>query len=217
MNPETLTQQTYDAISNPLDGDHLRWGWERFDRRFRPRTFWRAIQKGLSDADAEDCASKVMVKMLEHAPHFYDSNGRSRESHGFRAFLFRVTDNQAKDIHRANEAVDGHVATTPDLDTIASSEDDSGDDTNKTSDGSKNIDLDSLDGFSESVLLALKELKRRRGGSSVKAFFLRVMTDMTWAEIAAETGLKPNTAMTAHRRCKQWLETALNGNGDDAA
>lgn len=210
MNAETLTQQTYDAISNPLDAEHLRWGWERFNRRFRPRTFWRSIQKGLGDADAEDCASRVMIKMLDHAPHFYESKGRSRETHGFRAFLLRVTDNQAQDIHRANQNGSKHVSTGADLTAIAA------EDADKTAtDESDDQTLDSLHGFSESVLLALKELKRRRGDSSVQAFFLKVMTDMTWAEIAAETGLKPNTAMTAHRRCKEWLEKALKGTDTD--
>lgn len=218
LNTDTLTQQTYDAISGSAGAKKSRWGWERFDRRFRPRVLWRSRRKGLCYADAEDCAATVMLKMLDHAPNFYDSKGRSRATHSFQAFLNKVTDHLAFDYLQANERFPQLESETPiDRDISTRQGQTSGATPGDLPDGptfdvsSFHSSEEALDEyFEESLLLALKELMRRRQSETVRAFLLRAMTDMTWAEIAAETGMKPNTAMKAHERCCAYLRSLLS-------
>ena len=62
---QTLTHRTLSAISDGQDPDRQRWGWDRFDRRYRARVIWKAQRRGLTLEDAEDCAGEVMKTMVE--------------------------------------------------------------------------------------------------------------------------------------------------------
>ena len=241
---QTLTEQTYAAIADDQDADRRAWGWRRFDHRFRPRVVWRAMTRRLSREDAEDCASVVMQRMVAEAPGFYQRKQRPPNAGAFRSFLYEVTDNCVIDLKRYKgrrpqtqpygdaqyAAVDQNcpaasleVSEPAETDGLSASGASAASGLASHEGGSPTTtvdltDLDTeLDQVSEGVLLAIAELRRRRKPSTVQAFLLRSLKQMSWDQIAQECGISKNSAQQADARCREFMKNLLTSTDSSAS
>lgn len=198
---ETLTQQTYQAISYPSSSEQERWGWERFDRRFRPRIHHQC-RRNLVYADAEDCTAVVMEKMIVEAPEFYDKKKCHGEKNRFRKFLTEIVNNQIVDFRRANSARQqdaGELYADANGRKVR----------NGSVDSTGIVNEDWMDDLSTKLVLALKVLRGKRKLETVNAFLTIVTTEMTPEELAAETGFTEVNLRQIHSRCLRDLQKIL--------
>jgi RNA polymerase sigma-70 factor (ECF subfamily) len=110
----TTSLTLLDRLRKPGQAD----AWDRFVRLYTPLLLDWARLQGLHDADAEDLAQTVLVKLIRLLPGYERQDGRT-----FRGWLFTVCRNECRDFHtrRATRPMPGDdglqtVAAPPRLD-----------------------------------------------------------------------------------------------------
>lgn len=87
----TTSLTLLDRLRRP--DDHA--AWEQFVRLYAPLLLSWARRQGWQDADADDLAQDVLIKLIRLLPTYECGNGQS-----FRGWLRTVTVNQARDFRR---------------------------------------------------------------------------------------------------------------------
>jgi RNA polymerase sigma factor (sigma-70 family) len=179
---------------DPRDSD----AWERFVLRYRPKIYAWCREWGLQEADAEDVAQDVLVKLTEKMSSF-----RYDPSRCFRAWLKTITQHAWSDLIASRyRAVEGR--TSPSLTSVEA-----------------RIDLEKRieQTFDREVLeLAIVRVKERVAPPTWDAFRLTALEGQTGVEASRFLGVPVATVFVSKHRVQKMLRkeiSVLEEAGDD--
>lgn len=181
----TTSLTLLDELRRPNHPD----AWSRFVRLYTPLLRGWATRQGLRDADADDLAQEIFVKLMSELPKYRREHGSS-----FRGWLHRVTANQCHDFRR-------RVATRP----LPAADGLTG------ADARPPTDFEEVEYRRALVNRGLEVIRGEFSHYTWAAFHQLVSSGRTAGEVARELGITVNAVYLARNRVLTRLRREIDG------
>jgi len=164
--------------------------WERFARLYSPLLIRWAEFQGFQDADAEDLAQTVLVKLIRLLPRYERADGQT-----FRGWLFAICKNECRDFRtrRATRSLPGNAGLA------------------EVAEPSPVDDPDEAEYRRRLVRRAMELIRKDFAPATWDAFEQFAMSGRAAADVARELGTSANAVYLARNRILTRLREELDG------